>query len=164
MARCRLRVSLPGSLPELVVEIAFPLHISLIPVAIAAATMLLGLFLFVKVNKILGLLIGAFGILFGLLFGPMLLMDRVIIEDHHVQQNTGFWFDQTEKGFSFEGLERLTITTGRDLKGRAIEVWIAEYNDRPSVEIDPGDLWESNGHAIAKHINTLGIEVVRSSD
>ncbi len=145
-------------------EFGFPLYISLIPVAIAAAVLLLGLFLFVKVNKLLGLLIGAFGMLFGLLFGPMLLMDRVIIDDHHIQQNTGFWFDQTEKGFSFEGIERLTITTGRDLKGRAIEIWIAEYNDRPSVQIDPGDLWESSGHAIAKHINALGIEIVQSSD
>lgn len=145
-------------------EFEFPLHISLIPVAVPAAILLLGLFLFVKVNKILGFLIGAFGVLFGLLFGPMLLMDRVIVDDSRIRQYTGFWFDQTEKGFSLDEIERVTITTGRDLKGRVIEVWIAEYKDLPSVTIDPGDLWESNGDAIAKHIDALGIDVVRSSN
>ena len=145
-------------------EFELPLYISLIPVAIAAAALLLGLFLFIKVNKALGLLIGGFGILFGVAFGPMLLMDRVVIDDHHIQQNTGFWFDQTEKGFSFDGLERVVITTGRDLKGRPIEVWIAEYTNRQSIRIDPGDLWESNGETITKRKNALGIDVVRSAD
>jgi hypothetical protein len=146
------------------VEFGFPLYISLIPVAIAAAGLLVGLFLFVKVNKILGLLFGTFAVLFGLLFGPMLLMDRVLVDEHHIQQNTGIWFDQTEKGFSFDGIEGITITTGNDLKGRVIEVWFAHYSDRPSVKIDPGDLWELNGVAIVSYINALGIEVVRSSD
>ncbi len=145
-------------------EFGFPLHISLIPVAVPAVILLLGLFLFVKVNKILGFLIGAFGMLFGLLFGPMLLMDRVIVDDSRIRQHTGFWFDQTEKGFSFDGIERVTITTGRDMKGRVIEVWIAKYQDLPSVTVDPGDLWELNGDAIAKHVNALDINVVRSSD
>lgn len=145
-------------------EFGFPLHLSLIPIAIPAAVLLLGLFLFVRVNKLLGSLIGAFGVLFGILFGPMLLMDRVIVDDGGIRQFTGFWFDQTEKGFSFDGIERVTITTGRDLKGRVIEVWIAGYEDRPSVTIDPGDLWELNGDAIAKHVNALGIDVVRSSN
>lgn len=143
-------------------EFTLPLYIALIPVAIAAAGLLLGLILLVKVNKILGISIAAFGILFGLLFGPMLLMDRVVVDDRHIQQNTGFWFDQTEKGFSFDGIERIVITTGRDMKGREIEVWLAQYGNRPEVRIDPGDLWEMNGDSIVEYLNTLGIEVVRS--
>ncbi len=146
------------------VEFGFPLHISLIPIAIPAAVLLLSSFLFVRVNKLLGSLIGAFGTLFGLLFGPMLLMDRVIVDDGRIRQYTGFWFDQTEKGFSFDGIERVTITNGRDMKGRVIEIWIAEYRDRPSVTVDPGDLWELNGDAIAKLINALGVDIVGSSD
>ena len=144
-------------------ELGFPLYISLIPVAIAAVALVAGMVLFVKVNKILGLLIGALGILFGALFGPMLLMDRVVVDDRHIRQYTGFWFDQTEKGFDFDGLERVVITTGRDLKGREIEIWIAEYADGPSIEIDPGDLWESNGNAIAAHLKTLRIDVVHQA-
>lgn len=142
-------------------EFGFPLYIALIPVAIAGVAVLLGVFLFAKVNKFLGHVIGAFGILFGVAFGPMLLMDRVVVDDRGIQQNTGLWFDQTEKGFGFDGIQRVRITTGRDLKGRPIEVWVAEYIDRPSVEIDPGDLWESNGEAITRYMNTRGIEVVR---
>lgn len=144
-------------------EFVLPLYIALIPVAIAIAGLLLGLFLLVKINKILGILIGALGILFGLAFGPMLLMDRVVVDDQHIQQNTGFWFDQTEKGFSFDGIERIVITTGHDMKRREIEIWIAQYSNRPDVKIDPGDLWEMNGDAIVEYLNTLGIEVVRSS-
>jgi hypothetical protein len=146
------------------VEFGFPLYIALIPVAIATAALLLGSFLFVRVSKILGSLIGAFGILFGLLFGPMLLMDRVIVDDHHIQQKTGFWFDQTVKGFDFDGIQRITIATGRDMKNRKIEVWVAEYKSGVSVQVDPGDLWESNGEIIAKHLKGLGIELVRPSD
>ena len=145
-------------------EIGFPLHIALIPVAIAAAILLLGLVLFVKVNKILGLVTGAVGILFGLVFGPMLLMDRVIVDEHRIRQSTGWWFDQTEKGFDFDGLEQVIITTGRDMKGREIEIWVARYTRRPEVRIDPGDLWELNGDAISEHLNALGIEVVRSPE
>lgn len=145
-------------------EVSFPLHIALIPVAISASVVLLGLFLFVKVNKVLGLLIAAFGMLFGALFGPMLLMDKVVVDDHRIRQHTGFWFDQTEKGFSFEGIERVNITTGRDMKGRVIEVWMAEYANRPSIRVDPGDLWEMNGDAIARHLSTLGIDVARTSE
>ena len=145
-------------------EFGFPLYIALIPIAIPAAALLLALFLFVRVNKILGTLIGAMGVLLGALFGPMLLMDRVIVDAGLIPQYTGFWFDQTEKGFGFDGLQRVTITTGRDLKGRVIEIWIAQYNDRPRVTVDPGDLWELNGGAIAKHMEALGIEVVRSAN
>lgn len=145
-------------------EFGFPLHIALIPVAIAGIAVAVGAFLLAKVNKLLGHIVIAFGILFALVFGPMLLMDRVTVDERRIQQNTGFWFDQTEKGFGFESLKRVRIATGRDLKGRPIEVWIAEYTDRPSVQIDPGDLWESNGEAIIKHMSTLGIEVVRERD
>lgn len=142
-------------------EIGFPLYIALIPTGIAALGLLCGFFLFARVNKILGLLVGGFGILFGMLFGPMLLMDRVVVDDRHIRQYTGLWFDQTEKGFHFDGIEQVTITTGRDLKGREIEVWVADYSNATSVEIDPGDLWELNGDAIAAYLKTLRIDVVR---
>ena len=145
-------------------EFEFPLHIALIPVAIAAVSVLLGAILFLKFNKFLGHVVGAFGILFGLIFGPMLLMDRVVIDDRQIRQSTGWWFDQTQKGFGFDGIKRVIITTDRDLKGRPIQVWIAEYTDRQSVQIDPGDLWESNGDAIVQHLNGLGIVVVRADE
>ena len=144
--------------------LGFPLYIALIPLAIAAAGLLAGLFLFVKVNKILGLIVGAFGILFGVAFGPMLLMDRVVVDDRGIRQHTGFWFDQTVKGFDFDGMRRIVITTGRDLKGREIEVWVAEYHDGERTEVDPGDLWESNGDAIALHLKTHRIDVVREGE
>ena len=145
-------------------ELEYPLHIALIPVAIAAVGVLAGVFLFFKVNRFLGHVVGAFGVLFGLIFGPMLLMDRVVIDDRQIRQSTGWWFDQTHKGFGLDGIKRVIITTDRDLKGRPIQVWIAEYADRQSVQIDPGDLWESNGDTIVQHLNGLGIVVVRADE
>jgi hypothetical protein len=67
-----------------------------------------------------------------------------------------------EKGFDFEGMERITITTGHDMKNREIEIWIAQYRDRPDEEIDPGDLWEMHSDAIVEYLNKLGIQVLRS--
>ena len=141
--------------------IGFPLYVALIPVAIALVALFLGIILFRNVNRWLGALIGGFGMLFGAAFGPMLLMDRVIIDDRELRQYTGLWFDQTVKGFRLDGLQRVVITAGRDLKGRVIEVWVAEYADGTRVEIDPGDLWEMNGEAIVAHLRRLRIDVVR---
>jgi len=57
-------------------EVGFPFDNALMPVAISAAGLLLGLFLRIKVSKTLGVLVCA--------FGPMLLMDRMVVDDHHI--------------------------------------------------------------------------------
>ena len=137
----------------------FPAMISAIPVAISLGIILLGLFLWRKTGRLLGVAVVAGGALFGVLFGPMLFMDRVVIDDVGIEQTTGFWFAQTRKGFEFEDLESLTISSGRDLRGRPRELWIAEYRSGQTTVVDPGDLWESNGEAIIDHLRTLEIRV-----
>lgn len=145
-------------------QLAFPFYISLAPFAIAVLALLLGVFLHARVNRFLGQVIGAFGILFGLAFGPTLLMDRVIVDESGIHQNTGLWFGQTKNGFGFDGIKRVRITTGSDREGSPVELWIAEYADRPRVQLEPGRLWLSNGDAIAKRMRDLGIEVLRERD
>ena len=141
--------------------VTFPFLISMIPPGIALVMFLVGLAFWRYVAPGLGVVVSVVGVFFGLLFGPMLFMDRVLVDDTRIEQSTGFWFSQTKKGFHFDDLKRVRITTGRDLKGREIELWVAEYESKPPVEIDPGDLWESHGASIVDHLQALGIDVVR---
>jgi hypothetical protein len=141
--------------------ITFPFLISMIPIGIALAILMVGLALWKYVTPGLGFIVSGVGIFFGVLFGPMLFMDRVLVDERRIEQFTGFWFSQTKKGFRFDDLKRVRITTGQDLKGREIELWVAEYESKPPVEIDPGDLWESHGVSIVDYLQGRGIDVVR---
>ncbi len=141
--------------------ITFPLLISLIPVGISTVLLAVGWYLWRKATG-LGAIVLSIAVLFGVVFGPMLFLDRVIIDEIRIEQTTGFWFDPTVKGFDFDDLSRIVITTGRDLKGREIEIWVAKYNHRESVQIDPGDLWATNGGRIVSFLRSNGISVLRT--
>ena len=136
----------------------FPVVISLIPLGISIILIVLGLYLWSRA-QVLGGLTTVIGIVFAIVFGPMLFNDRVVINEKRLEQTTGFWFSPTVKGFDLLDLRKVIITTGRDLKGREIEIWVAEYNDGESVRIDPGDLWESNGDQIVDFLKTLEVPV-----
>lgn len=142
--------------------VEFPFVVGMIPVAVAALILLLGLALFFKVHKAAGAFVLLFGVLFAAVFAPMLFLDRVIVDEVRIEQRTGLWFAPTVKGFDLAGLERIVITEGRDLKGRPVEIWVAEYPSRPAVRVDPGDLWEMNGTLLAEHLTKRGVRVVRS--
>ena len=97
----------------------------------------------------------------GSVFGPMLFLDRVSVDEQRVVQRTGFWFAPTVKGFSLENVNLVRITTGRDLNNRPIEIWIAETTNGKTIAVDPGDLWEQNGAVILRYLREQGISVVR---
>lgn len=137
----------------------FPWYISFIPPFISAVPILIGLFLW-KRTKVLAVAIAVFGLLFGALFGPMLFLDRVSLDQKRLVQHTGFWFAQTVKGFELSEVDRVIIKSGRDMKGRIIEIWVAELKNGSTLEVDPGDLWEQNGSAIVDVLEERGIPVV----
>lgn len=97
------------------------------------------------------------GLVAGGIFGPMMAMDSVKIDDRRIQQKTGFWFDPTIKGFEFDGLRYIEIRRMKDRHGLAADIWVGYYG----IEVDPGDLWAMNEDAIADEIGKLGIEVKR---
>jgi hypothetical protein len=139
----------------------FPILISLIPVAIGFAILLVGLLVLLKVNSFAGGFVSAFGIIFLVVFGPSLFLDKVQIDSEGIFQSTGLWFSQTQKGFKFSDIDRVLITEGRDMKNRTIEIWVAEYKSGESVTIDPGDLWESNGIEIIEYMKNNGLKIAR---
>ncbi len=139
----------------------FPILISLIPAAIGFAILLVGLLILLKVNSLAGGFVSAVGIIFLVVFGPMLFLDKVQINPEGILQSTGIWFSQTQKGFKFSDLDRVLITEGRDMKNRTIEIWVAEYKSGESVTIDPGDLWVLNRLEIIEYIKKEGLEIGR---
>lgn len=138
----------------------FPFYIALIPAGVTLLLILLGVLLWKKANRRLGFLVLLFGALVGIVFGPMLFLDTVTVDQKHIQQTTGLWFSPTTKGFDFANLQRVRIVTRKDRNDRDVEIWIAEYTNQAPVEVDPGDLWESNGARITKYLRSLKIEVV----
>jgi hypothetical protein len=138
----------------------FPWYLSIIPALIAGLLLLIATFTWNRIRS-LAVIVGLFGLLIGVLFGPMLFLDRVSVDQQRLMQRTGLWFAPTTKGFELEQVRRIHITSGRDLKGRVIEVWIADLKDGTEQRVDPGDLWERNGLLIAGFLELEGIPVVR---
>jgi len=138
----------------------FPWYLSILPALVAGLLVLSGAFLWSRVRP-LGVLIVVFGLLIAILFGPMMFLDRVTVDERKLVQRTGFWFAPTLKGFDLDRVKRIRITSGRDMKGRVIEVWVADLRDGSAQQVDPGDLWERNGVVIAGFLELRGIPVVR---
>ncbi len=141
---------------------AFPIAISMIPVAIAAVLLLLGFAFTMKASlRVGGYVLVGIGALFGLAFGPMLLMDKVTINGEFVEQRTGFWFAQTVKGFKLSDVSRIEIRKRLDRHGIENDLWKIYYKDSGVQEIDPGDLWEMNTDQIVSFLEREGVVVDR---
>ena len=139
----------------------FPILISLIPAGVALIIVFSGTILWKWVSRGLGIATIGTGLLFAILFGPMIFMDKVELSDEQIQQSTGFWFNQTVKGFQIYGLNRVLIVIEPDRNNRFKELWITEYTSGKRIKVDPGDLWESNGDEIVEYMTDRGIVVVR---
>ena len=130
-----------------------------IPFGIAAIAIIAsgGFFAAGKKGPAAGL--GFVALIAGLIFGPSMLKDRVIVTDKKIEQQTGFFFAQTVKGFEFSDVSFVRITrkpTGP--KNRMAMVWEIHKSNGSTQDIDPGDLWESNSDEIAKVLQDRGVE------
>lgn len=157
LALCRIRFSSPS-----LMTYSFPAYVSGIAFAIAALAALVGLIL-LTCRKPLAAALSLFGVavLAGGIIGPMLALDRVVLDDHKLEQTTGFWFAPTVKGFQLDEVASLTITVVRGRKDLDYEVWTAQMKNGGSKQVDPGDLWEMNGADIIERLRKRGIEVRR---
>jgi hypothetical protein len=101
------------------------------------------------------------GILIGVVFGPMLFLDRVVVDDEGIEQTTGFWFAPTEKGIRFAGTRRVRIERERSggRRNRMQDVWYAEDGAGGVQRLDPGDLWDLHADEIVTCLRARGIEV-----
>jgi hypothetical protein len=106
----------------------------------------------------IAVLVGA--VAFGVVFGPLLVLDEITVDQHSVEQRTGFWFSPTRKGFTFAELRRIRIASvGKS--SVAQEVWRLELVDGTTRDLDPGDLWDLHRDEIIRAVEAQGIVVVR---
>ena len=141
----------------------FSLWICLVPAA--AATVLLGVGLWRRRGGHGGLGWIFSGLAIGVVFGPMLFRDRVILDEEGLTQRTGFWFNPTVKGFRYADAERVEIRqeTVKTRKSERVEaIWYIHASDGAIQRIDPGDLWEVNTAAIVPLLEARGIAVDRT--
>jgi hypothetical protein len=144
------------------VEYRFALWVALIPPALAVIALVVGLaFLARRTSRGVGLAVSGFAIVFGVIFGPLLLLDRVTVTSERIEQCTGFWFIPTRKGFDYADVTGVVIHTARGHRGRSIEVWTVTDRHGGRRTIDPGDLWVLYSDEIRAQLAEHGVRVVR---
>jgi len=138
----------------------FPIYLSVIPILIGLIIFVISYYVF-RSSRAGGAILGVFGLFIVVVFGPILFMDKVTVDETGISQETGFWFDRTQKGILFKDITSLTITTDNDRKGREYIVWVAEYKSGAIKKVDPGDLWEINDDNIVAILDKFGINVIQ---
>lgn len=141
----------------------FPSHIIAIPIVVGVIALLVALVGGLKFKNIPVVLIGLFFAFNALgLFAPMMWLDRVVLDEQKLEQTTGFWFAPTVKGFEYDEVTSVTITTEITPKGLENDIWLVHYQDGRRERIDPGDLWAMNTDEIVPRLEQEGIVVVRN--
>jgi hypothetical protein len=100
-------------------------------------------------------LIAVFG---GLLIGPCMWFDRVVVDHEHIEQTTGFYWSPTVKGFRYADVSFIRITekpTGP--KKRMSLIWEIHEKNGTTRDIDLGDLWEMNSGEIVPLLKSHGV-------
>jgi hypothetical protein len=100
----------------------------------------------------------ALGVFAGILFAPMMYLDRVVVSPTGIVQRTGFWFMPTVKGFAYDDVRFVRVTTERVGPKRRLEtIWQVHYLDGSTEDIDPGDLWANNSDTIIPLLQDRGV-------
>ncbi len=104
----------------------------------------------------------AAGAVVGVVFGPMLFSDRIVVDERGIVQTTGFWFAPRVQGFAFAGLDRVRVVreqAGTQRRNRTQQVWYAHRTDGSVERLDPGDLWDLHAERIVAELRSRGVRV-----
>jgi hypothetical protein len=139
---------------------SLPLYFSIIPVVIALVGFTFGGVLW-RWQSLRPVAIATFvgAALFGVLFGPMLFLDRVTIDDDAVSQRTGFWFAPTRHRLEFDEVRHLLVLRTPRASGPTNTKWHVIRRDGTDTVLDPGDLWDLNEGAILTAFRNHGVPV-----
>ena len=137
---------------------AFPLYISLIPVAVAGACLILGILCFRKREaRRLSYFMFAIVIIAGGIIAPAMLLDRIAVSPQEIVTTTGFWFSPTREGFAYQDVRHVRVTTCRDLKGRVCPAWEIHFQDGRVHQIPLSDLWSLHSERIMALLQSHGV-------
>lgn len=92
----------------------------------------------------------------GLLIAPSMAMDRVTVTSTGIEQRTGFWFAQSQKGFKYADVASIQIGEQFSRRRRQM-VWNIHHRDGSVSVLDPGDLWEMNSNQIVPLLERYGV-------
>lgn len=141
---------------------AFPLYISLIPVVVAVALLVLGTLCFRKREaRRLGYFMFAGALIAGGIFAPAMLQDRIVVSPQEITMTTGFWFSPTREGFTYQDVRDIRVTTFRDPKGRVGPAWDVRYGDGRVHQIPLSDLWSRHSGRIMALLQSHGVVFTR---
>lgn len=133
---------------------SFPAYVPILIACGAAVLALAGIVLFLRTkDRRIPRTLLLLAALAGGIFAPNMARDRVILDDAHLEQATGFWFAQNVSAFQLEAVSSIYITNRDD------EVWVVQFKDGSTQEFDPSDLWQMNGRDIAMRLRARGIAV-----
>jgi len=140
----------------------FPSHFPMYAYVFAAVAAVAGVAILVMRRQV-AIAVVAFGIalLAGGIVGPMLAMDRVVLDNEKIEQTTGFWWSPTVIGFKLADTAKVEVVSETNLRGRVAEKWIVTSKRGRVQELDPGDLWENNGDDILIRLRQKGIDAHR---
>lgn len=92
----------------------------------------------------------------GLLIAPSMAVDRVTVTSTGIEQRTGLWFAQTQKGFKYADVASIQIGERRGRR-RTEMIWNVRHKDGSLSVLDPGDLWEMNSNQIVPQLERYGV-------
>jgi len=110
-----------------------------------------------RATRVAGLLGICATVLLGVLVLPGMYMDTVVITPTGITQTTGLWFSPTVKGFQYADVRSVSILKVQKQR-RTARIWVVQYNNGTTEEIDPGDLWEFNEELVVKKLRGFGVK------
>ncbi len=110
------------------------------------------------INRMVRWVFITIGTISGAIFTPMVFMEQVTVSPTEITQETGLVFAPLIKGFKYEEVQKVLITTGKQgRRQRTIVIWEITYRDGNVERLNPSDLWERNSEPIVRRLEELGV-------
>lgn len=147
----------------------YPLWIVIVLAAIAVAALVVGLVVYPG-EKHPSRQSACFATTFilGFFIAPMILMERIVIEDGKFERKVGFWFAQKREGFPLDSVASIDITTRTNILERRNDykevVWVVNYKNGWRQYCRPSTLWDMHAGEIIDELGKHGIPVAWKSE
>jgi len=136
---------------------------ALIPVAISVALVAVGcLGPRIRIHAKIRWVVVALGVIAGVVVAPMVYMEQVTVSKTEITQQTGLAWMPLIKGFRYDEVQMVRLTTTRvGRRQRIIVIWEITYKDGNIENFNPSDLWERNTDSIVPRLEEMGVLIIR---
>lgn len=152
-----------GALGRDFMTYSYPVYVPGIAIAITVVAALIGLGYWQRKSAANAALAWTVAGLGGVVFAPMLLMTRVVVDEEKVEQTTGFWFYGKVKGFRLAEVASITTEEVGNRRGTR-EVWHLTKKNGQAEQIVVGDMWREHSGEILEFLRAKGIDAKSASE